>query len=209
MTNQEIKEDLIKACDISSKIINQSTDLDEKTKAAYLAYTPLSKETVENLSPGNGLNIYSLKIMSTEILTFWNEYIGTDTELFWKEMKENGVRIERKDPLTFALSKKRFRNVHQGMSARKSWEKLRLSNFLAERFSIEEIAMLDQIIETDENNRLSILRKCLLKKMIPQTQYLKFGECYAYFFNCNLFPKYFTNTEVSELYQIWMNFKST
>jgi hypothetical protein len=33
MTNQEIKEDLIKACDIGSKIINQSTDLDEKTKA--------------------------------------------------------------------------------------------------------------------------------------------------------------------------------
>jgi hypothetical protein len=95
------------------------------------------------------------------------------------------------------------------MSARKSWEKLRVSNSIAERFSPDEIATLDQIIETDENTRLRILKKCLFKKNIPQTQYLKFGECYAYFFNCKLFQKYFTANEVSGLYQIWMDFKST
>jgi hypothetical protein len=209
MTNQEIKEDLLKACDIGSNIISQSTDLDDKLKAGFLAHTPAIKEVLETLSPGNGLSLYSLKISSTEILTFWNEHIGIDTELFWTSMKANGVRIERKDPLRSALSKKRFRNVDQGMSARKSWEKLRLSDSIVERFSSEEIATLDQIIETDEKTRLRILKKCFLEKKIPQTQYLKFGECYAYFFNCNLFQKYFTTKEVSELYQIWVDFKST
>jgi len=206
MTKLELQQDLLKACDIGHKIIRQSNYVDEKTKAAFLAYASI-KGIVENLSPTNGLTLYSLNILGTEILTYWNENIGLDTELFWSEMRASGSRIERKDPLVFALNKKRFRNVEQGMSARKSWEELKISDSITQRFSSMEIATLDQIIKADENNRLHILKKCLLKNKIPPTQYLKFGECWAYFANCKLFEMHFTAGEVSELYRIWMDFK--
>jgi len=48
----------------------------------------------------------------------------------------------------------------------------------------------------------------LAKKAIPQTQYLKFGECMAYFGRSKLFEVYFSKEQVEELYEIWKNFKS-
>jgi hypothetical protein len=53
-----------------------------------------------------------------------------------------------------------------------------------------------------------MLKKCLTRKQIPQTNYLKFGECMAYANKCRLWDKYFTQAEVDELYVIWKNFES-
>ena len=72
----------------------------------------------------------------------------------------------------------------------------------------DEIEEIDDIILKDEKQRIEILKKCLRKKEIPQTQYLKYGECMAYANNCLLWKKYFKQSEVDELYEIWKNFKS-
>ena len=71
-----------------------------------------------------------------------------------------------------------------------------------------EIEKIDTIIADDENRRFEILKKCLRKKNIPRTQYLKFGECMAYMNYCGLWDKYFNKEEVQKLYDIWTNFKS-
>ena len=68
--------------------------------------------------------------------------------------------------------------------------------------------MYKAIIVDDENRRLVILKRYLRKNEIPQTQYLKFGECMAYMNNCGLWNKYFNKEEVQQLYAIWTNFKS-
>jgi len=110
--------------------------------------------------------------------------------------------------LRFALINNRFRNVDQGMEARKYWTSLKKLKEIKERFTITEIELLDDIILKDEKQRLEILKKCLSKKQIPKAQYLKFGECMAYINNCGLLEKYFSKIEVDELHDIWRNFKS-
>lgn len=154
------------------------------------------------------INTYQLKSLTNDFLTYWNESIHPDTELFWEEARKEGIDFERKDPLKFALEKSRFRNVHQGMDARNNWEEVKKLQAILERFSTDEIAKIDRIIAEDENRRLNILKKCRRKKEIPQSQYLKFGECMAYFNNCRLFGLYFSQEEVEELYVIWKNFRS-
>ena len=141
-------------------------------------------------------------------MIFWKESIGIDTENFWSELSNHNIDFERKDELIFALNKGRFRRVDQGMSARKSWNTLKSSKAIINRFSQTEIERITKIIEKDENTRLEILQKCLTKNSIPQTLYLKFGECMAYFGNCDLFDKYFAKNEIETLYKIWANFKS-
>ena len=146
--------------------------------------------------------------MTSELLVYWNESIKPDTEAFWAELRKNNIDFERKEPLKFALTKKRFRTVEQGMDARNYWTKLKSQNSITESFTKTEIQEIDDIVAEDEKRRLEILKKCLNKKTIPQSQYLKFGECMAYFANCRLFDKYFTSGQVEELYDIWKNFKS-
>ena len=154
------------------------------------------------------MNSYGLNSLKSEFLTYWNESIHPDTERFWKELKSNKIDYERKEPIRFALEKNRFRRVDQGIDARKHWSVLKSTKEVQEKFSKAEIEKIDNIIAEDENRRLEILKKCLRKKKIPQSQYLKFGECMAYIDNCRLWGKYFTQKEVEELYDIWGNFQS-
>ena len=124
------------------------------------------------------------------------------------DVKTANLNLERKEPLKFALDKNRFRNVEQGIGARKYWDSLKSLKCIKDRYSDSEIKKIDEIIVEDENKRIGILKKCLAKKNIPKSQYLKFGECMAYFANCGLFDRYLTEEEVKELYTIWKNFKS-
>ena len=98
--------------------------------------------------------------------------------------------------------------IDQGMDARKHWSELKKRKEITDKYSRTEIEKIETIIADDENRRLEILKKCLRKNEIPQTQYLKFGECMAYMNNCGLWDKYFSKEEVQQLYNIWTNFKS-
>ena len=146
--------------------------------------------------------------MKNDLLIYWNETISLETEKFWTVVKNEKLNLERKEPLKFALSKNRFRNVEQGIGARKYWNSLKSLKSIKNEYSNLEIKKIDEIIVEDEKNRIGILKKCLEKKNIPKSQYLKFGECMAYFANCRLFEEYLTEKEVNELYTIWKNFKS-
>jgi hypothetical protein len=196
---------LILTTKINDKVVDRSTIMDEKTKEAF---KNLSKYTRDLLEKEPKMNSYGLNSLKSGLLTYWNESINPDTESFWTGLKDNGIDYKRKEPLKFALEKNQFRRVDQGMDARKHWFELKKRKEITDKYSITEIEKIETIIADDENRRLEILKKCLRKNEIPQTQYLKFGECMAYMNNCGLWGKYFNKEEVQQLYDIWTNFKS-
>lgn len=200
---QKYLDQLLMTIDIQNNIMTDSKSFDKATKEAFVNH---SKTLVELTK--NKLTKAQLKSLSNELLTFWKESIGPDVETFWTELKNKGIDFERRDELSFALQKGRFRRVDQGMAARKHWDTLKSTDTITQRFSSDEISNIGEIIEKDENTRYKILEKCLRKNSIPQTQYLKFGECMAYFGQCELFDKYFNKNELDKLYEIWKNFKS-
>jgi len=197
-------DQLLRTTEIHDKFVNASTEFDDNTKQGFKYF---SKYIRDFLTANPKANAYQLRILTNELLTYWNESINRDTEYFWAELQANNIDIERKEPLKFALAKKRFRTVEQGIDARNNWTDLKGLKSITDKFSKTDIQQIDSIIADDEQNRLDILKKCLRKKTIPPTQYLKFGECMAYFANCRLFDKYFTKEQVEELYGIWKNFK--
>lgn len=198
-------EKLILTTKILDKVVDSSAIFDEKTKEAF---KNLSKFTRDYLEKEPKINSYSLTSLKNGLLTYWNESITPDSEIFWTEIKENGIDYDRKEPLRFALDKNRFRQVEQGIDARKFWTFLKTTNKIKSKFSKTEIKQIDNIISADEKTRFEILKKCLRKKKIPNTQYLKFGACMTYFNNCGLWDTYFSKTDVIELYEIWNKFDS-
>lgn len=198
-------DQLVRATEIQDRIVNASTLLDEKTKQALHNQSAFVRDFLVKKPIANS---YEKKMLASELLTYWNETVNPDTEAFWSEMKLHCVDIERKDPLRFALDKGWFRNVEQGIDARNHWSSLKQLATVRDRYTQIEIERLDEIIEDDEKKRHQVLKNCLAKNAIPQTQYLKFGECMAYFGRCNLFEVYFSAEQVERLYEIWKNFKS-
>ena len=198
-------EQLTLTADINDKVVSCSMLLDDNAKQAF---KDLAKYTRDLLKKEPKMSSYKVNSLKNSILTYWNESINPDTEKFWTELKANGIEYERKEPLQFALDKKRFKRVEQGIDARKHWTELKTLKEVQQRFIKTEIEELDDIISKDEKQRIKILKGCLNKKQIPHTQYLKFGECMAYANNCGLLDKYLTKLEVEELYDTWNNFKS-
>jgi len=190
---------------INDKIIGSSVIMDDNTKEAFLN---LSKYTRDFLEKEPKMNSYRLNSLKIGLLTYWNESINTDTEKFWAELKAQNIDYERKQPLRFALDKNRFRRVDQGMDARKHWTELKKLKEIKDNYTTSEIEQIENIISEDEKRRLGILKKCLIKKEIPQSQYLKFGECWAYMSNCELWDRYFNKDEVEELLNIWKSFEN-
>ena len=205
MTTLEHREKLWRTTEIHDNLIDVSTLFDDYTKQAFKTQSKIIRDFLTNNPKANS---YQLRTLTNGLLTYWNESIKPDTEAFWTELRKNDIDFERKEPLKFALTKGRFRNVEQGMDARNYWIKLKGGKSIIDNFTQAQIQVIDKIISEDEQRRHDILKKCLIKKAIPQTQYLKFGECMAYFANCRLFDKYFTIGQVEELYDIWKNFKS-
>jgi hypothetical protein len=200
------KEKLILTTEIHDKVVESSTAFDEQTKQVFKNFSKWTRDVLESNSK---TNFYQLKSLTNDLLTYWNESINPDTEKFWLELRKHAIDFERKEPLRFALEKNRFRRVDQGIDARKYWKQLKQLRSIKVSFTEEEIKRIEKIIEEDEQRRLKILEKCLRKKEIPRTQYLKFGECMAYFANCQLFANYFTPAEVEALYGIWKNFEKS
>ena len=196
---------LLKTTEIQDNVVSASALLDHQTKQAYRQQSAFIRDF---LAKNPNANSYQLKSLTSEILTYWNESINPDTETFWAELRQSNIDFERKEPLRFALEKGRFRNVEQGIDAKNHWSSMKQLYAITNNYTQAEIEQLDRIIEEDENKRHKVLKKCLAKRSIPQTQYLKFGECMAYFGRCNLFDAYFSKEQVDELYAIWKNFKS-
>ncbi|MBT1688579.1 hypothetical protein [Dawidia soli] len=182
---------------IQDRILTDSNRLDNSQKEAFLNFSRGCCQQLESK-----LTLAQMKSLTNGILTYWRECIGVDVEKFWAELRCNNIDFERRDELQFALSKGRFRRVDIGMAARKDWAFMKDLDTVKRRFSERELLLIEEIIEKDEITRLGILKKCLQKRKIPQSQILKFGECIAYFSYCDLFSKYFSREEVEELYKL-------
>jgi hypothetical protein len=200
----EFKQKLLKTIEIQNRLVGNSNNLDNNSKEGFVN---LGNYWIDRIGK-ESFTLTVLKSIASDILTYWKESIGIDTELFWTELQNNNIDFERKDELNFAIEKGRFRRVEIGIGARNDWSVIKEFDSIQKRFSKENIEKVDLIIDQDEKNRLEILRKCLRKKEIPRTQYLKFGECWAYISNCRLWDKYFSKDEVEELLNIWKSFDS-
>jgi len=200
MTNvkNEYIEKLRKTIQIENRLVTDSKYFDNKDKEAIMYFRNYYIEMVDK----EPLTLTQLKSITNNILTYWKESISIDTELFWIELKKNDIDFERKDEINFALEKNRFRRVDVGIGARKYWTVIKDFDSIQKRFSKEEIEKISSIIENDEKTRLDILKKCLRKKEIPQTQRLKYGECWAYMSKCGLLKKYFSKEEIEELHNL-------
>lgn len=204
MTTFGHREKLCRTTEIHDNFVDHSSVFNDQTKQAFRVQSKFIRDFLTNNPKANS---YQLRTLTSELLTYWNESIKPDTETFWTELRKNGIDFERKEPLNFALTKGRFRNAHQGMDARNYWAELKGEKSIIDKFTQAQVQEIDIIISNDEQIRHDILKKCLIKKGIPQKQYLKFGECMAYFANCRLFDNYFTPEQIEELYEIWRNFK--
>jgi hypothetical protein len=198
-SKSEYRDQLLRTIQIQNDLLN---DFDLFVPGTHEAIINFGIYWTERLKVEH-FTLTQLKSITNNILTIWKETIGIATEMFWSELKKNNIDFERKDELSFALQKGRFRRVDIGMGAKKDWNVIKDFDSIKNRFSKEEIEKITNIIDLDEKTRLEMLKKCLSKKEIPPSQYLKFGECMAYMSNCGLWDKYFANTEVKELYSIW------
>lgn len=205
MTRTDYKAQIIKVIEINDKIVSNSSVIDTKTKQAFLAISGYTRDAA--IGEKKNWSLTQARALLAPLLAHWNESIDVDTELFWIEIKKHSLDFERKEPLQYALNKGRFMRVDIGISAKNAWPALKKMEVIRKQYSKAEIEKIDNIISTDEQTRLTILQKCLSKKSIPQSQYLKFGECMAYFAQCQLFDKYFIKSQVDELLKIWKNFK--
>jgi hypothetical protein len=208
LTKSENIEQLLKTVEINERIVNKSSEIDNETKLFFLELSGFVKSCLTNNSTVGKFNSYQINSLRNDLLNYWNETISVETENFWTEIISENLNIERKEPLKFALNKNRFRNVEQGIGARKYWTELKSLKSITSKYSEIEIEHITKIIAEDENKRIVILKKCLAKKAIPKSQYLKFGECIAYFTNCQIFSNYMTDKEVDQLHIIWNNYKS-
>lgn len=200
-------QEFLHAIKIGSEVMSKSELIDNKTREAFEEFAMWNINTIKESIGKKDLSSTGLKSLIDAYFTLWNEGVGLDIEEFWNQLAGNDIDFSRKDPLKFALDKGRFRNVHQGMSARKDWGRLRHSKHLLGRYSQDEINRLDEIIKADEITRAYLLKKCLTNRKIPQTQYLRFGDCMGYLGYCGLFDKHFDKNELKELYEIWSNFE--
>jgi hypothetical protein len=198
-------EKFMRVIEISDKIIAASLTLRDDHKQAMHNF---NKQISGLIAHNPNFNAYQRKTLENEFFTSWNESVSLDTEEFWQEVKNNKLDFERKEPLRFVLKKNRFRNVHEAMEARVHWQELKQMQTIKERYAVTEMEPIGKVIQEDQDRRLVVLKKCLRKKQIPQSQYLKFGECMAYFYNTSLMDNFFQKEEVEELYTIWGNFRS-
>jgi hypothetical protein len=194
----EYKEKLLITIQIQNRLVDDSKYFDNKFKEAFVN---LGNCWIDRIGK-ESFTLTQLKSITSDILTFWKESIGIDTELFWIELEKSNIDFERKDEINFALEKNRFRRVDVGIGARNYWTVIKDFDSIRKRFSKEEIEKISLIIENDEKVRLEILKKCLRKKEIPQTQRLKYGECWAYMSQCGLLKKYFSKEEIEELHNL-------
>ena len=204
MISSNYSDIILQIIKIQDEIVDASTTIDEATKQGIRLRSAMLTSTVANQPK---LNAYGFKCLVNELLMVWNHNISPDTEKFWDILNSNNLPVKRKDLIKDALTKGRFKTVEQGIDARNHWAVLSGMSLITERYLPEQINQVAQIIVADEQKKHAILQKTLTTGKIPQTHYLKFGECMAYFANCLLFRQHFTQAQTDELYRIWQDFK--
>lgn len=199
--------DFIEVLKIGKSITEQAVSIDPKTKFYLLKEADYNLNMVEEAIGKGELGSAGLKSLIDSYFVYWNESVEVATEEFWAVLKERSFEYKRKDPLRFVLNKGRFRNVHNGMAARKSWKDLIENGHFLSRYTTEEVKQLNEAVENDEKQRISLLSKCLAKKKIPPTQYLRFSDSMGYVDFCELIDTHFSDKEWNDLHKIWKDFE--
>ena len=118
---------------------------------------------------------------------------------------ENQIELERKEPWRFLLKNKRFKSVEQAIQTKKYWKALIELENIKKRFQKSELEEIHSLSKQDQTKRKTLLQYCLKKNQIPNTKYLYFGECMAYFVQTEIFNTEFSTHEIQNLYGIWKN----
>jgi hypothetical protein len=198
---------LLKAIGISDKIFAESTSLDKGTKEAFQGLNEYSKSYIESAMKNDKLTSFEVKSIESDFFDYWDNSINVDVEEFWDEITKNNLPFQRKSAFRELLTKGTFRQVEQWIDFYINFKNIKDSGFLNRQFTKDEVNQLNNIIENEEKNRFDLVNKCLQKKKIPFSQYLKFGESMAFLERCDLTRKYFSEAEKEEIYMIWKSTK--
>jgi len=88
----EYKNNLLKTIEIQNQLVGNSKHFDDKTKEAFLNLGHYWIDRIEKES----FTLTQLKFITKDMLTYWIESIGIETELFWIELKKTILNLKEK-----------------------------------------------------------------------------------------------------------------
>lgn len=182
------------ALDIAEKYIDIS-DLNENLKNNIIKSYHYSKEQIEREPKLSVINFF-IKDLSQ----FWSYHVAIWVELFWKEVEEKKVKLNRTNNIVDIIKRGRFVRVGEAMVFKKNWLAVVASGYISDLYSKEQIEFVNKLILDDREKRLTLLKKSLRKEFVNWSDYLKYGEAIAYFTNGHLFNEYDENDEINSLF---------
>jgi len=207
LKSKDKAKSLLEAIKIGTAIINSSTHLDSKTKLAFNELHRYSKNIINSGFEKNKLTLYELKMIESELFTYWNESINLDVELFWKEINDRNLEFKRKNLIKYLLENGRLKSVEQWIGLYNSIEELSSTGQLSLMIQKNELKQLQELIDKEVDKKYSLVNKCFKKGSIALSNYLKFGESMAFLERCKLTLKYFSEDEREQIINIWKSQK--
>lgn len=197
-------QSLLTAIKIAEDTSTTSTQMTEEQMGIAQGLGAYCRDYIETgLKNGEGLTMYGLKTLESELFKFWSETISEDTEKFWEELAVQQLPFSRKHPIRELLDKGRLRSTEHWINLHHNLGQLEYPAFLKKQFSNTEIKAAKAILEAETQKRLKLVKKCFQKKKIPYSQYLQFGEAMAFLEHCKLTLNHFTPEQRDEIYAIW------
>lgn len=200
---KERAKSILKAIEIGKEILEKSKSIDPTIKSAFGFSSQYSINTILDCFNKNKLTLYQVKTIESEFFTYWNETISLDTELFWKEIQNNNLHFERKNPIKYLLENGRLRHVEQWIDLYNNINQLKEAGQLKLLLDDDEIIKLQELLDKEEQKRYSLVKRYHDKGSIALSNYSKFGEAMAFLERCNLTLKYFSAQEREQIYEMW------
>ena len=101
--------DLLKAIKIAKAIATNSKILDGNQQSNQINYYNILIDLLENPRKEHQ-NSKSLKSLESDFLYYWNEAQNDDTNKFWDEIQNSGLKFKRKDKLNEVFKRGKIKN---------------------------------------------------------------------------------------------------
>lgn len=101
-----------KAVTIAEKIMRNSKEHDAYTKTTVINSYKSMISLVEHAEKGMA-TLRSLAQLENEFLTYWNEGVGEDVDLFWQRLEAAGINYKRNNLFDNVLKNKKIRNFSE------------------------------------------------------------------------------------------------
>jgi len=193
----------LKATEIGKNLIVADKEMDMNMSSMIKGLIEYTQGIIVNGLNKDNLRKSSVVTLENDFFQFWNSTINSTVEQFWTEISKFKLPYVRNSMVHNLLEKGRLKNVEQWIEMFNGFEELVKSGNLTSQFTKEEVLKLKDIITGHEKSRFDFVDKCLKLNNVASSKYLKFGKSMAFMIKCNLLEKYYSNSEIDQLYKIW------